>query len=129
MDENVAKIKHSMKTSAELKLEPRNTRLRKFLKQLPRPALKKNVLYRKFFEHNGDYYLQVVVPEHLEQELMCRKHDQLQHAGMQKCIQEFRKRFYFPDIYEILRSILKTLRHVFKPNLLVFRKCRLHWNL
>ncbi len=104
-DEDIAKIKHSMRTSAELTLEPHNTRLRKFMKQLPRLKLKKNVLYRKFFEHNGDYYLQMVVPEHLEQELMCRIHNRLQHAGKQKCNQEFRKRFYFPELYKKWVSI------------------------
>ncbi len=102
-DENIVDIKHSMKTTAELTFEPHNTRLRELLKQLPRLTLKKNVLYRKFFEHNGDYYLQIVVPEHLEQELMCRIHDQLQHAGMQKYIQEFLKPFHFSDIYQKLR--------------------------
>ena len=51
-DEKIAKIKHSMRTPAELTLEPHNTRLRKF-------------------------------------------------------IQEFRKRFYFPDIYEKMRFHIK----------------------
>ncbi len=50
----------------------------------------------------------MVVPEHLEQELICRIHDQLQHAGMQKCAQEFRKRFYFPDIYEKMLFHIKN---------------------
>ncbi len=32
----------------------------------------------------------------------------MQHAGIQKCITEFRKRFYFPDIYEKLRYHIKN---------------------
>ncbi len=107
-DENICKIKHSWNTSAALPTEPHNTRLRKLIKQLPRLTIRENVLFRKFYEHNGDYHLQTVVREHLEQELSCRIHDQLHHAGMQKCVHEFRKRFYFPDIYEKMKFRIKN---------------------
>ncbi len=66
------------------------------------------MLYRTFFEHNGDFHLQTVIPEHLEQELLCRIYDQLQHAGIQKSIIEFRKKFCFPDIYEKLRHHIRN---------------------
>ncbi len=102
-DNNIRKIIHTIQTSSELTSEPHNTRLRKLVKQLPRLTIRDNVLYRKYFEHNGDYHLQTVIPEHLEEELMCRIHDQLHHAGMQKCVREFRKRFYFPSIYKKMK--------------------------
>ncbi len=88
-DPNVDKIKECLLRNLELNQEHLTTRMRKLLKQLPRLTVQNNVLNRKFLEHNGDYYLQTVIPEHFEQELLCRLHDQMQHAGIQKCVTEF----------------------------------------
>ena len=83
-DNNIVQIKECIKRQTDINLDHAPTRLRNFVKQLPRLTVQNNVLYRKLFEHNGDFHLQTVIPEHLEQELPCRIHDQLQHAGVQK---------------------------------------------
>ena len=108
-DENICKLKHSLNTSAAIPTEPQNSRLRKFVKQLPRLMVRDNVLYRKFYAHNGDYRLQTVVPEHLELELMCRIHDQLHHAGMQNVSTNYDNAFIFQTSTRRCSSILRIV--------------------
>ncbi len=128
-DLNVEKIKECIK---ELKLEVNpehiTTRMHKLIEQLPRLIVQDNVLYRKFFGHNGDYHLQTVIPEHLEQELLCRLNDQMQHAGIQKCVADFRKRFYFPDIYEKLRRHIRNCATCIQTKPARLKKSECQWN-
>ena len=65
-DNNIVQIKGCIQLQTDVNLGHAPTRLRKFVKQLPRLAVQNNVLYRKVFEHNGDFHLQTVIPEHLE---------------------------------------------------------------
>ena len=87
-DPNVDKRKECLVLKLEINSEHITTRMRKLIKQLPRLTVQNNVLYRKFFEHNGEHYSQTVIPEQLKPELLCRLHDQMQHAGIQKCVTE-----------------------------------------
>ena len=70
-----------------------------------RLELYNNVLYRKFFDNNGQNFLrQFVPPEHLRHEILFRIHNSkfMGHIGIVKTANQFRQRFHFPEFTETL---------------------------
>ena len=85
--------------------------LRKYRKQFDRLVVEDNVLYRLFFEDCGKIkHKQYCVPKSLWREVVYRLHHSRTagHLGIVKTIEEFRKRFYFPNFTEFLVSTVRN---------------------
>ena len=85
--------------------------LKKYRKQFRRLVLRDSILYRKFFDHTGRVqYHQYCLPKHLWKEVVYRLHNSrlAGHLGIVKTVEEFRKRFYFPNFTEYLISVIKN---------------------
>ena len=85
--------------------------LKKYRKQFRRLVLRDSILYRQFFDHTGRVqYHQYCLPKHLWKEVVYRLHNSrlAGHLGIVKTVEEFRKRFYFPNFTEYLISVIKN---------------------
>ena len=86
--------------------------LKKYRKQFRRLVLRDSILYRQFFDHTGRVqYHQYCLPKHLWKEVVYRLHNSrlTGHLGIVKTVEEFRKRFYFPNFTEYLISVIKIV--------------------
>ena len=85
--------------------------LRKYRKQFNRLTVENDILYRLFFDDCGKVkHKQYCVPKQLWREVVYRLHNSKTagHFGTTKTIEEFRKRFYFPNFTEFLVSTIKN---------------------
>ena len=84
--------------------------LRKYYKHLNRLVIE-NVLYREFYDDTGRVQIkQYCLPKHLWKEIIYRLHNSptAGHLGIQRTLQEFRKRLYYPGVTQHLCHLLKT---------------------
>ena len=84
-------------------LNYQNFELKKYAKQLQRLISNENLLYQQFFDHAGKVSsLQCCLPEHLLKETLYRLHNFpiAVHIRINRTINNFRNRFYFPDFTE-----------------------------
>ena len=85
--------------------------LRKYRKQFPRLIIEENVLYRLFYDDQGKVqHKQYCVPKSLWREVIYRLHNSptAGHMGINKTVEEFRKRFYFRNFTEYLTSTIQN---------------------
>ena len=85
--------------------------LKKYYKQLNRLIVKEGILYRLFYNDVGQVqYEQYCLPKHLWKEVLYRLHNSRTagHNGINRIIQEFRQRFYFPGFTEQLLDLVKN---------------------
>ena len=85
--------------------------LRKYRKQFDRLVVEDNILYRLFFDDCGKIkHKQYCVPKSLWREVVYRLHHSRTagHLGIVKTIEEFRKRFYFPNFTEFFLSTIRN---------------------
>ena len=85
--------------------------LRKYRKQFPRLIIEDKVLYRLFYDDQGKVqHKQFCVPKSLWREVIYRLHNSptAGHMGINKTVEEFRKRFYFPNFTEYLTSTIQN---------------------
>ena len=85
--------------------------LRKYRKQFPRLIIQDKVLYRLFYDDQGKVqHKQFCVPKSLWREVIYRLHNSptAGHMGINKTVEEFRKRFYFPNFTEYLTSTIQN---------------------
>ena len=85
--------------------------LRKFRKQFPRLIIQDKVLYRLFYDDQGKVqHKQFCVPKSLWREVIYRLHNSptAGHMGINKTVEVFRKRFYFPNFTEYLTSTIQN---------------------
>ena len=81
--------------------------LRKYRKQFQRLVVENDFLYRLFYDDCGKVkYKQFCVPKTLWREFVFRLHNSKTagHFGIAKTVEEFRKRFYFPNFTEFFIS-------------------------
>ena len=86
--------------------------LRKYRKQFNRLVVENDILYRLFYDDCGKVkYKQFCVPKTLWREVVFRLHNSKTagHYGIAKTVEEFRKRFYFPNFTEFFISIKNCL--------------------
>ena len=84
--------------------------LRKYRKQFDRLVVEDNILYRLFYDCGKIKHKQYCVPKSLWREVVYRLHHSRTagHLGIVKTIEEFRKRFYFPNFTEFLVSTVRN---------------------
>ena len=85
--------------------------LRKYRKQFNRLVVENDILYRLFYDDCRKVkYKQFCVPKALGREVVFRLHNSKTtgHFGLAKTVEEFRKRFYFPNFTEFFILQLKT---------------------
>ena len=78
---------------------------------LNRVVIENDVLYREFYDDTGRVqFKKYCLPKHLWKETIYRLHNSptAGHLGMQRTLQEFWKRFYYPGITEHFVSIVKN---------------------
>ena len=85
--------------------------LRKYRKQFNRLVVENDILYRLFYDDCGKVkYKQFCVPKTLWRKVVFRLHNSKTagHFGIVKTVEEFRKRFYFPNLTEFFISSIKN---------------------
>ena len=85
--------------------------LRKYPKQFNRLVVENDILYRSFYDDCGKVkYKQFCVPKTLWREVVFRLHNSKTagHLGIAKTVEDFRKRFYFPNFTEFFISSIKN---------------------
>ena len=73
---------------------------RHYVNNLERIIVKKDILTRQYFDETGNVkYHQILLPQHLLQELLQSLHGTAQmHPGISKLLQEIRHRYYYPGM-------------------------------
>ena len=85
--------------------------LRKYRKQFNRLVVENDILYRVFYDDCGNVkHKQFCVLKTLWREVVFRLHNSKTagHFGIAKTIEDFRKRFYFPNFTEFFISSIKN---------------------
>ena len=85
--------------------------LRKYRKQFNRLVVEIDILYRLFYDDCGKVkYKQLCVPKTLWREVVFRLHNSKTtgHFGIANTVEEYRKRFYFPNFTEFFISSHKN---------------------
>ena len=106
-------IRETIKWKKEVQLADlkyRSFELKKYSKQFQRLFLQDDILYRQFFDHAGKVCnLLYCLPNHLWRETVYRLHNSPMagHIGIQRTINEFRNRFYFPGFTEYFVQMIK----------------------
>ena len=69
-----------------------------------------NLIFRLFFQHDGDFVLQLAIPESYIDKLICRYHDSLlaSHQGCVRTYLTMRKLFFFPSMFERITSYIRS---------------------
>ena len=102
--------------------------LRKYRKQFSRLIIQDKVLYRLFYDDQEIVqHKQFCVPKSLWREVIYRLHNSptAGHMGINKTVEEFRKRFHFPIFTEYLISTIQNclqclqLKRVLSKNLTI----------
>ena len=77
-----------------------DARYRHYANNLDRIVLKDEILTRQYFDETGNVkYHQILLPQHLLQELLQSLHGTAhKHPGISKMLQEIRQRFYYPNM-------------------------------
>ena len=77
-----------------------DARYRHYANNLERVVLKDEILTRQYFDETGNVkYHQILLPQHLLQELLQSLHGTAhRHPGISKMLQEIRQRFYYPSM-------------------------------
>ena len=77
-----------------------DARYRHYANNLERIVLKDEILTRQYFDETGNVkYHQILLPQHLLQELLQSLHGTAhKHPGISKMLQETRQRYYFPNM-------------------------------
>ena len=77
-----------------------NARYRHYASNLERIVVKEDILTRQYFDETGNVkYHQILLPQHLLQELLQSLHGTAQkHPGTPKKLQEIRQRYYYPNM-------------------------------
>ena len=86
--------------------------LRKYRKQFSRQVVENDILYCLFYDDCGKVkYKQFCLPKTLWREVVFRFHNSKTagHFGIAKTVEEFRKRFFFPNFTEFFISIENCL--------------------
>ena len=115
-------------TKVDLKYEPISRK--KFHKQLRLLIVEDEILYRFFYDDTGKVqFRQNCLPKNLWKEALYRIHNSKTagHLGIDRTLQEFRRRFYFPNFTEHFLDLIKNCltclqmknvkRRQFKPSL------------
>ncbi len=68
------------------------------------------VLFRLFFKADGDFILQLAVPEELADTVISAYHGPILagHAGVTRCYVTMRKHFYMPNMFDRIRSYIES---------------------
>ena len=76
-----------------------DARYRHYANNLERIVLKDKILTRQYFDETGNVkYNQILLPQHLLQELLQSLHGTVhKHPGISKRLQEIRQRYYYPS--------------------------------
>ena len=110
-DETIREVIKWKKEGQPVDLNYQSFELKKYAKQFQRLILKDEILYRQFFDHAGKVAnLQYCLPKHLWKETVYRLHNSpiAGHIGIQRTINEFRNRFYFPGFTEYFVQMIKN---------------------
>ena len=110
-DPSLKTVKKWLQSEAPVNSLHVDNELRAYIKHLPRLVLVNGVIYRKYFDHTGkETQKQFCVPKELRKELIYRCHNSSfsSHNGITKTVQEFRKRFYFPQYHETLSDYIRN---------------------
>ena len=77
-----------------------DARYRHYANNLERIVLKDEILTRQYFDETGNVkYHQILLPQHLLQELLKSLHGTAhKHPGISKMLQEIRQRYYYPNM-------------------------------
>ena len=77
-----------------------DARYRHYANNLERIVLKDEILTRQYFDETGNVkYHQILLPQHLPQELFQSLHGTAhKHPGISKIMQEIRQRYYYPNM-------------------------------
>ena len=77
-----------------------DARYRHYANNLERIVLKDEILTRQYFDETGNVkYHQILLPQHLLQELLQSLHGTAhKHPGISKMLQEIRQRYYYPNM-------------------------------
>ena len=77
-----------------------DARYRHYANNLERIVLKDEILTRQYFDETGNVkYHQILLPQHLLQELLQSLHGTShKHPGISKMLQEIRQRYYYPSM-------------------------------
>ena len=77
-----------------------DARYRQYANNLERIVLKDEILTRQYFDETGNVkYHQILLPQHLLQELLQSLHGTAhKHPGISKMLQEIRQRYYYPSM-------------------------------
>ena len=83
-----------------------DARYRHYANNLERIALKDEILARQYFDETGNVkYHQILLPQHLLQELLQSLHGTAhKHPGISKMLQEIRQRYYYPSMAKLVKK-------------------------
>ena len=109
-DTNIQTVKSWIKEQRIPDTRFANQQLKKYHKHLPRLTIKDNILWRKFYDDVGNVSLQLVIPEHLTQDLFFRIHNSKHsgNIGITKTIKTFREKFYTPGFSEAITKYIRN---------------------
>ena len=81
-------------------------RYRHYANNLERIVVKDEILTRQYFDETGNVkYHQILLPQHLPQELLRSLHGTAhKHPGISKMLQEIRQRYYYPSMAKHARK-------------------------
>ena len=71
-----------------------------------RIVIREDILTRQYFDETGNVkYHQILLPQHLLQELLQSLHGTAhKHPGIRKMLQEFRQRYYYPSVAKYVKK-------------------------
>ena len=77
-----------------------DARYRHYAKNIERIIVREDILTRQYFDETGQVkYYQILLPQHLLQELLQSLHGSAhKHPGISKMLQEIRQKYYYPSI-------------------------------
>ena len=80
--------------------------------------LKDGLLFRKFFGETGsDKYYQFLNPKQLVNEVLRSLHGEIgKHPGINKTINAYREKFYFPKMAQLIREWVMSCEHCFRES-------------
>ena len=83
-----------------------DARYRHYASNLVRIVVKEDILTRQYFDETGNVkYHQILLPQHLLQELLQSLHGTAhKHPGMSKMLQEIRQRYYYPNMANYVKK-------------------------
>ena len=98
-----AKLLHEEHSENLLQQDPR---YRHYANNLERIVLKDEILTRQYFDETGNVkYHQILLPQHLLQELLQSLHGTAhKHPGISKMLHEIRQRYYYPSMAKYVKK-------------------------